>query len=60
MNEWIKLIITGTLSAVVNGIVTYILVRRLVRGLEKVENKILGGANGKKDSLATIGDNRNI
>ena len=43
MNEWIKLIITGTLSAVVNGIVTYLLVRRLIVGLEKVENKLTGG-----------------
>lgn len=48
MNEWVKLIVTGTLSAVVNGIVTYILVRRLVRGLEKVETKLLGGQNEKK------------
>lgn len=43
MNEWVRLIVTGTLSAVVNGVVTYVLVRRLIKGLEKVEEKIGGG-----------------
>lgn len=47
MNEWIKLAIVGTYNAVVNGIVTFILVRRLVKGIETLENKIL--KNGDKN-----------
>lgn len=55
MNEWVKLIVTGTLSAVVNGVVTFLLVRRLVKGLEKVEERIVKGGKSEKDNLLNNG-----